>query len=122
MPRLTKNNYTKYEYDNMDKRRKIAWAKYYSLEADNASNANIIVRAIGRNEDGTLNAMPVHIVQEYYDMATELNKKYTCPICLDMVSKETIQITYCGHIFHKECLNESKQVKAECPMCREKLY
>ena len=119
---MAQQTYTKHQYDNMDKRRKIAWAKYYSLEAEQSDNVSIIVRTIGRKDDGTLNLIPTHITQEYYDMATQLNKKYTCPICLELVSKETIDITYCGHIFHKECLENAKKVKCECPMCRKKLY
>lgn len=114
--------YTKNQYDNMDKRRKIAWAKYYQLEAENATHATIIVSSIGRNTDGRLNSMPTHITQEFYDMAVSLNKKYTCPICIDMVDKNTIDITYCGHIFHKDCLKESKKHKNECPTCRQKFY
>lgn len=114
--------YTKTQYDNMDKRRRMAWAKFYELEGVNANQTRIIVKTIGRKEDGTLNSIPTHITQEFYDMATELNKKYTCPICMELVDKTTIDITYCGHIFHKECLTESKKRKNECPMCRKKLY
>jgi rubrerythrin len=114
--------YTKSQYDNMDKRRRIAWAKYYELEGEQANQTNIIVSSIGRKENGELNLIPKHITEEFYDMATKLNKKYTCPICIDLVDKTTIDITYCGHIFHKECLNESKKSKNQCPMCRKKLF
>ena len=119
---MAQQTYTKYQYDNMDRRRRVAWAKYYQLEAESTTTASVVIDVIGRREDGELNAMPRHITQEFYDMATALNKKYTCPICLDLVDKETIDLTYCGHIFHKECLKESKKVKMECPTCRKKLY
>ncbi len=119
---MSQQTYTKYQYDNMDKRRRVAWCKYYELEAENTNTAAIVVNVIGRKEDGQLNEMPAHITKEFYDMATALNKKYTCPVCLDLVNKDTIEITYCGHIFHKECLNNSKKVKMECPMCRKKLF
>lgn len=33
--------YTKSQYDNMDKRRRIAWAKYYELEGEQANQTNI---------------------------------------------------------------------------------
>ena len=117
--------YTKSEYDNLDRRRKQAWAKYYQIEREQAENSVIIVNVIGRTEDGNLvekSSLPLHITEEYYSMAEQLNKKYTCPICLDLVNRETIDITYCGHIFHKECLEASKQIKKECPYCRQKLY
>jgi hypothetical protein len=117
--------YTQAQYDNLDRRRKTAWAKYYQLEAEQSENATIVIRTIGRTATGSLNeksSLPAHITTEFYEMAEQLNKKYTCPICLDLVNKGNIEITYCGHIYHKECLEESKKVKMECPTCRKKLY
>ncbi|MFZ4671463.1 MAG: RING finger domain-containing protein [Flavobacterium sp.] len=117
--------YTQTQYDNLDRRRKTAWAKYYQLEAEQSQNATVIIRTIGRNDTGGLidkSTLPTHITSEFYEMAEQLNKKYTCPVCLDLVNKENIEITYCGHIYHKECLEQSKRVKMECPTCRKKLF
>jgi hypothetical protein len=115
--------YTKRQYDAVERQRKVAWAKYYESEANQANHAVVIIRGIERTGGELVDksSLPAHITQEYYDMAETLNKKYTCPVCLDLVNKETIQITFCGHIFHKECIEEVKKVKPECPMCRKRI-
>lgn len=121
MPQQT---YTKQQYDSLERQRKKAWAMYYQSEAERADTAVIIVTSIGRTPTGELvdkSTLPAHITQEYYEMSEALNKKYTCPICLDLVNKDTIQITFCGHIFHKDCIEEVKKVKPECPMCRKRI-
>jgi hypothetical protein len=120
---MAQQTYTKFQYDCVSKQRKVAWAKYYESEALRAEDANVVITIIPR-VDGKLAekaSLPTHITQEYYDMAAKLNKKYTCPICLDLVNKETIQITFCGHIFHKACIEEQKKIKPECPMCRKRI-
>lgn len=116
--------YTKTQYDAKERLRKVAWAKFYESEALRANDAAVIIAFVGRTDDGQLvvkSALPTHITDEFYEMSTALNKKYTCPICLDLVNKDTIQITFCGHIFHKECIEEAKNVKPECPICRKRI-
>jgi hypothetical protein len=118
MPRT----YTEYEYKKLDNRRRIGWAKYYELLNNQVEFARVVVEPL-RNEEGQIPAkssLPKHITQEFYDMAVKLNKTYTCPICLELVDKDTIDITLCGHTFHKECLRQAKEVKNECPTCRRK--
>jgi len=74
--------YTKTQYDNIVRQRKLAWAKYYESEAQQAGNAVVIISGIQRTgrELVDKSSLPVHITQEYYDMAAALNKKYTCPV------------------------------------------
>ena len=45
-----------------------------------------------------------------------------CPICLDYLTKvglHRIIVTKCGHIFGKNCLIRSLEMKRECPTCRK---
>jgi UDP-2,3-diacylglucosamine pyrophosphatase LpxH len=117
--------YSKSEYDSLERRRRLGWAKYYKLLEEQTSMVNVIVVPYRNNETGEMkpqNSLPKHITNEFYEMACKLNKEYTCPICLDLVDKDTIDITICGHTFHKECLIQSKEVKNECPTCRKKFY
>jgi rubrerythrin len=120
---MSQQVYTKNQYDAKERQRKVAWAKFYESEAQRANDAAIIIRTIGRNGANLVekSSLPPHITDEFYEMSEALNKKYTCPICIDLVSKETIQITFCGHIFHKECIDEVKRVKPECPICRKRI-
>jgi hypothetical protein len=54
---MSQQTYTKYQYDSLDRRRKMALAKYYSLESERANNVPIIISTIGRKDDGTLNSI-----------------------------------------------------------------
>lgn len=109
----------------MDRQRSFAWAKYYESMGQNANRARVIVWMIGRHDDGKLEPkenLPKHITQEFYDMAEQLNKQFTCPVCYELVTSATIQITHCGHVFCKECLEQwKKKPNAVCPICRKKL-
>lgn len=100
-----------------------AWAKYYE---------SVNVRLAGdtrayRVATTTLNAdgIPEHIKNEIKTMATELRKTWNCPICLDMISSDNLDITNCGHYFCKPCLThhkENNRTNCVCPMCRKKIY
>ena len=58
-----------------------------------------------------------------------------CPICLELITCDTLQKLKCGHCFHKKCIykwmekeemythyNPSSNIPFEgiCPMCRSK--
>ena len=65
-----------------------------------------------RNINNTVNTISL-------SKLTELMKKVEtnsepCPICFE--NKEELEITLCGHIFCKKCIENIKNNK--CPMCR----
>lgn len=43
-----------------------------------------------------------------------------CAICLDSLDNN-IHVLNCGHVFHKECLNNWAMIKSSCPLCRRYL-
>ena len=43
-----------------------------------------------------------------------------CPICLEIL-QENLFITFCSHVFHKECINKCLEVDIRCPMCRREI-
>jgi hypothetical protein len=47
----------------------------------------------------------------------------TCPICLGP-SKESLQVTHCGHHFHGACLGKwmKNKLQAPCPICCRLIY
>ena len=113
-------------YIGVDRQRKIAWAKYYEQLGREADRAVIIVNHANvrhGNSAGNRPAdIPTHITDEMYEMACELRKQYTCPCCLEQVNKETIKITYCGHIYCKSCLDTLKsEVDSKCAVCRKSI-
>jgi hypothetical protein len=102
-----------------------AWAKYYEAMRHQADNAVVVVRQIPMtNNRGTItvDAIPTHFTSEFVEMAMELRKEFSCPICYDMVNGETIDITCCGHIYCKTCMTALKaQADPKCAICRKKL-
>ena len=84
---------------------------------------NILAKSNIPRVNGTIQRpaeLPSHITQEFLDMAIQLNKTYTCPCCYELVNKETIHITFCGHILCKGCLDQIVSPK-KCPTCRKGL-
>jgi hypothetical protein len=113
------------QLENLKKQKAYAWGKYYEQMGNDANNAIVLVQyanvahapAAQRPAD-----IPTHITDELYTMACELRRKFECPCCLEMVSKETIQITHCGHIYDKDCLAILKaQADPKCAVCRRKI-
>lgn len=62
--------------------------------------------------------LPVHIVNDIFSLR---KKTYECSICLETIAKKDVNITTCGHFFHKDCLETALRVKYECPVCRKNL-
>lgn len=108
---------------NMTKQRGVAWAKYYEVMRNDATNANIIITMLGVPHNPPKETeLPPHITQEFYEMACELRRKFECPCCLEIVNKDNIKITTCGHIYDDACLTLMKaQDDPKCAMCRRKI-
>ena len=45
-----------------------------------------------------------------------------CPICLTGKRDATWCRIYCGHLFHKECLDQWFEHSGTCPMCRSLVF
>ena len=128
--RMSRRMYTKAEYDHMKRQRAVAFAKYYEERRRAAENTQILLNFITATiprVDGELQRpvqLPPHITSEFFEMAERLNKEYTCPICLDLTARDTVHITWCGHILCSGCYEDLKESaiireKPKCPMCRK---
>ena len=52
------------------------------------------------------------------------NIELECPICLELIRRNLneLELTDCGHIFHKDCLNNTRTNGVlNCPICRTNL-
>ena len=105
------------------KRIAFAWAKYYDAQrrriiADN-DNYQRLTTAI---RDDT--AIPAHITALMKEMSNELKKTWVCPICLEFIKPEDLEITNCGHFYCKPCLTAHRDAdtyECRCPVCRRKI-
>ena len=44
-----------------------------------------------------------------------------CPICLDLVSSDSVKLLDCCHTFHEKCILVCLEVSTKCPVCRRPL-
>lgn len=117
----------KRKLDYANKRLKFAWARYYS-EVHGHNQNDYIQYVFYRKTIQTENAgIPVHIKNEMNEMAEKLKKQWECPVCLDFISHEDLEITNCGHFYCKECLETWKKTqkdnghdKWKCGVCNRK--
>jgi len=113
--------------------KKFAWAMLYRATGERAYYANVIAHLFERSsETGVLErptVLPPHITEEFFEMASQLNREYTCPVCLDLTTKDTFHLTSCGHILCKVCYERMKTDAAahnphnrpSCPICRKNI-
>ena len=112
-------------HSSCKKRQSFAWAKYYEsfnqrLDYD-FRHYGTLTQTLKKDIGYVL---PQHLHNEIEDMAKELKKTWTCPICLDFIKPGDLQITICGHFFCKGCLGAHKtanSVECKCPVCRHKI-
>ena len=114
-------------HQNCKRQTAFAWAKFY----ERVRGTHVIeYRYITRLNDMTRQTeevIPTHIKNELLEMAKELKKTWECPICIDTILPDNLEITNCGHSFCKTCLEDYKaRARAQgagngcCPTCRRK--
>lgn len=65
--------------------------------------------------------IPIEFVHFPYEMKDNTTKE-ECSICLvDFETNDSVVSLKCNHLFHKTCIVEWANHKAECPNCREKI-
>ena len=92
-----------------------AWAKYYQQLSINHEHSitqyNLNHKMVGIEE------LPQHLVDEIAELNIELKKDISCPICFDIIEKDVLKITGCGHKYCKDCFEKIDK----CSICRKKI-
>jgi len=68
-----------------------------------------------------VSTIPAHFIAEFMEMSLQLKREHNCPCCFDVVTKETINISKCGHIMCKGCKEIVMRTNPVCPTCRQDL-
>ena len=100
----------KIELVKTERSRKFAWKSYFTVE----ESYRLFVSSV--LENGHLTKAQRRILKELY-LNQEDNHK-TCIICSDVIS-DSLVISKCGHIHHKECLINWTNINNCCPICRD---
>jgi len=107
------------ENESLARARRYAWAKYYS-EIEQQLEGNIEQYNIVSKID--IDDIPLHIKNEYVAMVKELNKKISCPLCLEIIDPANLKLTNCGHKYCNDCFKKLEESGYnECSVCKKKL-
>jgi len=106
-------------YQRCEKQRRFAWAKYYELANEehgrDYAHYNVIRQVITADLDD-------FVKKQLIEMGDELKKAWECPICLEFIAKDNLDITPCGHYYCRGCLlTLKKTAEPKCAMCRRGL-
>ena len=105
------------------KKTKFAWAKYYGVIRNDLEEAHTIHTSYTNMLKPSEEKIPQHIINTLKNMAEELKHKWECPICLDFIETNNLEITNCGHYYCKECLKthiqNTDEEKWKCCVCRK---
>ena len=101
------------------KKTKFAWAKYYQACSHQLQQSLDFVNPLRQQINN--NELPTHLINEFKELIDKYKHKYQCSICLDDMSKPTLQVVKCGHFFHKDCITAWLNHHDTCPLCRKKI-
>jgi len=101
----------------LEKSKKFAWGKYYG-EINNQLNQN--TTQYNRMKE-FVETIPTHIKEEYINMLEELKKQIECPICLENINTDNLQLSNCGHKYCKSCYDRILIDSNKCAICKKKL-
>lgn len=112
MPRSTAS-----PLEKMTRKFKWAFANYMESEREWNRNAFTTYTVIHRTMGSDV-SIPTHIKTEFLEMAAELKKQWECPVCLEFIQSDQLEITPCGHKYCKECVAKLRETTKQCAVCR----
>ena len=102
--------------------KKYAWFCVYDQHAYQQDLVSRLYELTIRLKNDKQEEFPQHLRNELIELAEKSNKKYECPVCLEHTTRDTFSISYCGHIYCKDCLGKLKETNnPKCAVCRRKL-
>lgn len=109
------------EWKAMESKAKAGWRSYYvvcdemwemsALLHQSRTENRKIVSQIKEGVDVDL----VFLKKQFVELYEQANKSCECPVCFDLMNKETLNVSSCGHLTCKGCFEKM----TECPICRK---
>lgn len=105
----------------LDGKRKYAWKLYFQLKNEiydqlltKIREYESIIANINNLSAQHDFVVPNHFKEELTQHLRDLN----CPVCMDIMTRETFDLTPCFHKCCNNCINMIKQTTKKCPICR----
>lgn len=112
--------YTENQYKAQVRKAKQGWACYFQA-IEQGQMCDIIYYE-------QVKELPVADMSEYaqkqiQELLIKLKKAIECPVCLETIAPNNIEMTACGHKFCKQCLKTIKTTpEPKCAVCRGKIW
>ena len=103
----------------LDNSRRIAWRKYFKGRHENFQQQVEFYDRLEGLRDALANAqeqynIPPHFQNKFKELLEQAKSSIACPVCLDVIDPEQLDITNCGHCYCKPC----KARLDKCAICR----
>ena len=111
MPRT----FTERQYNAQVRKAKAGWAKYFAELESNQERDIIYYEQV--------KYLPVEGMTDFAQLLIKLKASIDCPVCLETIAPDQIEMTACGHKFCKSCLSAIKErPEPKCAICRGKIW
>ena len=134
-PKHGSAEYYKQQLKKEQNKNRFAWAQIFNLQHQYHElllehYENVENRPVPENGEPT-EQDNFKLTQHYYNVIQDLYEKakaqVECSICLEVIQSKDLDMTSCGHSYHKSCLEQLFEASAEerfvpCPECRGNLW
>ena len=120
---------TETEKKRLERKAKAGWCSYYA-QLERFSNLSAYVRTlteqnrdvrerINNTNGGLLDDNDItHLKNQFIEMYDKLKEYSGCPICFEIITKDTAKLGNCGHLVCVSCYERIDK----CPTCRKSYY
>jgi hypothetical protein len=107
---------------------KAGWRCYYVMrdELDDMSMYISSVRNKNREliksiKDGN-DCDVAFLKKQFVELYDKVSEKTECPVCMEQLTKDNLEVPNCGHLICKVCKDKVMQHDKKCPCCRKQMY
>lgn len=116
------------EMKRLERKAKAGWKCFFMMRDNFIDVADMykeqlrtnkeMVERLKKNQDVDIEFLKKQFI-EMYDM---VKKNAECPVCMEVLTKENIDVPSCGHLICKTCKDTIKERDSLCPCCRKKYF
>ena len=126
----TNTSFTANDRKVLERKAKAGWKCFFMVRDDLADmnervyylihNNRALIKQMKEkpNEEIDLNYLKSQFI-EMYDM---VKKNSECPVCMELLTKENMEVPSCGHLICKGCKENVMKHDKKCPCCRKLYY
>jgi hypothetical protein len=117
-------NRTERDWKALEGKSKAGWRCFYLLSDDMWEMSEVLQksrtenRALAKKIADGQEVDLAFLKQQFVELYEQANKQCECPVCFELLVKDTVNVGSCGHLTCKECYAKM----TDCPICRKKYW